>query len=169
MCEYCGCQEVPAIALLTAEHDAVVNLIGEVRAAIEHDHRDTAAEGCRRIQAVLGPHVRVEEEALFPAIRGEFAEQVDVLLGEHCSIDAVLAEASTGTPADPGWPRRLLDALYDLREHILKEQDGVFPASLGILTPDDWDHLDQVRARTPSALDPSGNSATSRESANTSG
>ena len=33
MCEYCGCQAVTAIDDLTREHDVVVNLIGEVRAA----------------------------------------------------------------------------------------------------------------------------------------
>jgi hypothetical protein len=33
MREYCGCQALAAIDLLTREHDTVVNLIGEVRAA----------------------------------------------------------------------------------------------------------------------------------------
>jgi hemerythrin-like domain-containing protein len=145
MCEYCGCQEVPAIAQLTNEHDAVVNLIGEVRAAVERTRLDEAAHGCRRILDILGPHTRVEEEALFPPMRDEFPDQIDALLAEHSSIEAVLAAASTGTPVDPRWPRQLLDSLNHLREHILKEQDGVFPASLAVLAPHDWDRLDEVR------------------------
>jgi hypothetical protein len=36
--------------------------------------------------------------------------------------------------------------LYLLREHILKEQDGVFPAALISLGPDDWERIGQVRA-----------------------
>jgi hypothetical protein len=150
MCEYCGCQEVPAIALLTAEHDAVVDLIGAVRAAVEQGHLDDAAVGCQRMQVVLGPHTRVEEQALFPAMRTEFPAQIDGLLAEHRSIEAVLAEAAAGTPTDPAWPARLLGALRELREHILKEQDGVFPASLAILAAEDWERLDQVRAQRPS-------------------
>jgi hypothetical protein len=149
VCEYCGCQEVPAIALLTAEHDAVVDPISEVRAAVEQRRLDDAADGCQRMQAVLGPHTRVEEQALFPAMRDEFPAQIDGLLAEHRSIEAVLAETAAGTPADPAWPARLLGALHDLREHILKEQDGVFPASLAILTAKDWDRLDEVRAEVP--------------------
>jgi hemerythrin-like domain-containing protein len=147
MCEYCGCQEVPAIALHTAEHDAIVNLIGDVRAALEHDHLGDAAQGCRDILAVLGPHTQVEEQALFPAMRAEFPDQIDVLVAEHRSIESVLTEASTGAPTD--WVRRLPGALHELREHILKEQDGVFPATLAILTPEDWDRLDQVRRTGP--------------------
>ena len=143
MCEYCGCQAVPAIALLTAEHDAIVNLIGQVRAAVEHSRLDDAAEGCRQVLAILGPHTRVEEQALFPAMRAEFPDQIDVLLAEHRSIEAVLTEAATGAPTQ--WPRRLPGVLHELRDHILKEQNGVFPASLAILTPEDWDRLDQVR------------------------
>jgi hypothetical protein len=149
MCEYCGCQEVPAIALLTTEHDAVVGLIGDVRAAVERGRWGDVADGCRRMQAVLGPHTRVEEQALFPAMRDEFPAQIDGLLAEHRSIEAVLAEAAAGRPADPAWPARLLGALHDLREHILKEQDGVFPASIAILAAQDWERLDQVRAQQP--------------------
>jgi hypothetical protein len=31
MCEHCGCQALDAIAVLTAEHEAVVNLLAEHR------------------------------------------------------------------------------------------------------------------------------------------
>src|SRR5262245_31607105 len=139
MCEYCGCQTLPAIALLTAEHDATVNLIGEVRAAVEQTRLAEAADGCRRIRAVLGPPTRLTEEAPSPPIRAEVPDKIHALQAEHRTIEAVLTEASTGTPTDPLWPPRLLGALHELREHILKEQDGVFPASLAVLTPEDWD------------------------------
>lgn len=154
MCEYCGCQEVPAIALLTEEHDAVVNLIGEVRRHVEAQQLDAAVAGCADILRILDPHTRVEEEALFPAMRSEFGDQVGELMAEHRLIEAVLGEATSGAPADPTWPHRLLATLEQLRDHILKEQDGVFPASLAVLSPEDWDHVDQVRAEAPSALTP---------------
>lgn len=152
MCEYCGCQSLAVIDELTREHDTVVNLIGEVRRA--HDGGNTAAMAAvaRRIAAVLGPHTEVEEHGLFPALAGEFPEQVAALEAEHRRIEAVLGEAAAGTPDDPGWPDRLLAALDMLRDHILKEQDGVFPAALIDLSAADWDAVEAVRARVGTLL-----------------
>lgn len=151
MCEYCGCQSLAAIAELTREHETVVNLIGGVRAA--HRDGDTAgmAEGARRIAVVLVPHTTVEEHGLFPAMAGEFPDHIAGLEAEHRRIEAVLDEAVGGVPADPDWPDELLDALALLREHILKEQDGLFPAALASLGPEQWEAVDAVRARVGGA------------------
>ncbi|TNC20488.1 hemerythrin domain-containing protein [Amycolatopsis alkalitolerans] len=144
MCEYCGCQALPQIADLTAEHDRVVALISRVRTSGDAAEM---AELAREIAAVLAPHTAVEEEGLFPALSGEFGEHVEALTAEHRQIEAVLAEAAHGVPGDPAWPGRLLGALHVLREHILTEQDGVFPAALGFLSTGDWAAVDAVRAR----------------------
>jgi hemerythrin-like domain-containing protein len=144
MCEYCGCQEVTAIGDLTREHDQVVNLIGEVRSSGD---RDAMAGLARRIATILGPHTEVEEHGLFPALAADFGDHIAALEAEHRRIEAVLGEAAAGTPDDPTWPRRLMDALAVLREHILKEQDGVFPAALTSLRNEDWEAIDAVRAR----------------------
>jgi hemerythrin-like domain-containing protein len=152
MCEYCGCQAVTAIGDLTREHDLVVDLIGEVRTAhagAEHAH---LAELARRIAAILGPHTEVEEHGLFPALAGDFPDQIAALEADHRRIEAVLAEAATGTPADPAWPRRLLDTVNILRTHILREQDGVFPAALASLDSADWDAIEAIRARVGTPL-----------------
>jgi hemerythrin HHE cation binding domain-containing protein len=127
MCECCGCQAVTAIDDLTREHELVVNLIGEVRAA--HAATDTVrmAELARRITAVLEPHTQVEEQGLFPAPAADFPDHVTALRADHRHIEAVLGEAAHETPTDPTWPGRFITTLDLLREHILKEQDGVFP------------------------------------------
>lgn len=151
MCEYCGCQAVTAIDELIREHDLVVNLIGEVRAAHGSDVA-RMAEIARRIAAVLGPHTEVEEHGLFPALAGDFPEHVVALAGEHRRIEAVLGEAADAVPADPAWPQRLLAMLDLLRDHILKEQDGVFPAALATLGADDWNAVDAVRSRVGTLL-----------------
>lgn len=59
--------------------------------------------------------------------------------------EAVSARARGALPADPGWPGRLAEALDVLREHIFKEQDGVFPAALATLSTADWDAVDAAR------------------------
>jgi hemerythrin-like domain-containing protein len=152
MCEYCGCQAVTAIDDLTREHDLVVNLIGDVRAA--HAGADTArmAELARQITAVLRPHTHVEEHGLFPALAADFPDHVAALQADHRHIEAVLGEAAAGTPADTAWPGRLSTTLDLLREHILKEQDGVFPAALANLDTADWDTVDAIRATVGSLL-----------------
>jgi hypothetical protein len=149
MCEYCGCQAITAIEELTREHDLVVTLIGKARRAGDAAH---LAELARQIGAVLGPHTRVEEEGLFPPLAPDFPDHVAALRADHRRIEAVLGEAATTTPTDPTWPHRLDAALDDLREHILKEQDGVFPAALANLDAGDWAAVDAVRAQAGTPL-----------------
>ncbi|MFI7033115.1 hemerythrin domain-containing protein [Microbispora rosea] len=156
MCEYCGCQAVTAIDELTREHDLVVDLIADARTAHAAGDAETMAVIARRIAEVLGPHTEVEEHGLFPALADEFPEQIAGLEAEHRRVEAVLGEAADTTPADPGWPLRLLDALNLLRAHILKEQDGVFPAALAGLSTEDWEAVEAVRARAGTLLRASG-------------
>ncbi|SDT80160.1 hemerythrin domain-containing protein [Actinoplanes derwentensis] len=152
MCEYCGCQAITAIDDLTREHDLVVNLIGEVRGAHAATDNARMAELACRITAVLEPHTQVEEHGLFPALAADFPDHVTALLADHRHIEAVLGEAAHGTPTDPTWPGLLIATLELLREHILKEQDGVFPAALANLNPDDWDAVDTIRAKVGTVL-----------------
>ena len=127
MCEYCGCQALKAVDLLTREHELVVNLIGRIREGVAAGDIDRVADLARAIGGVLVPHTRVEEDGLFPLMDAEFPDHVAVLRAEHRQVEEVLAEAANGTPSDGLWPQRLTAALYLLREHILKEQDGLFP------------------------------------------
>ncbi|HEX9032155.1 MAG TPA: hemerythrin domain-containing protein [Streptosporangiaceae bacterium] len=157
MCEYCGCQALATIEELTREHDLVLSLMGEVRAA--HAHADPArmAELARQIAAVLAPHTEVEENGLFPALAADFPDHVATLRAEHRQVEAVLSEASAGDPADLAWPARLVAALRILREHIFKEQDGVFPAALTTLTAAEWEAAEAVRSRVGRLLPAHGN------------
>lgn len=152
MCEYCGCQALATIDELTREHDVVIGLISDVRSASAECDVPLMAGLARRIAAVLGPHTQVEEHGLFPALAADFPDHISALEAEHRRIEAVLAEASSGVPADPAWPARLAEVLQTLREHIFKEQDGVFPAALASLQTADWEAAEAVRTRAGSLL-----------------
>ncbi|WP_030549031.1 hemerythrin domain-containing protein [Streptomyces albus] len=166
MCEYCGCQSLTSIDELTREHDLVVAMISEVREARRDGDLPRMAATARRIAGVLGPHTEVEEHGLFPALTADFPDQIAALEDEHRRIEAVLAEAgdpdggdsgagadATGAvPADPSWPQRLEEALAVLRDHILKEQDGVFPAALAMLATEEWEAVEAVRQRVGTRL-----------------
>jgi hemerythrin-like domain-containing protein len=150
VCEYCGCQALETIDELTQEHDEVVRLISHLRPA----HRDGGvvrmAEVAREIAKVLGPHTEVEEHGLFPALAGDFPDQIAALEAEHRRIEAVLAEANGAFLTDPTWADRLMEAMAVLRDHILKEQDGVFPAALANLGTEDWEAVEAARAKAGS-------------------
>lgn len=152
MCEYCGCQEIDAIAELTREHDAAVDLIAEVRQAYAAADTPSMAGLARQLTVLLTPHTEVEEHGLFPAMVDQFPDEIGALEAEHRRIEAVLGEAASGVPTDLSWPRRLIDALAVLREHILKEQDGVFPAALTSLGAAEWEAVEAVRVRAGSTL-----------------
>lgn len=152
MCEYCGCQDLPAIEELTYEHDRVVGLISEVRAVHAAGDVNELARLARQIAAILGPHTQVEEGGLFPPLADEFPEKVAALEAEHRQISHVFDEAADEVPADPAWPDRLLETARVLREHILAEQNGVFPAALSHLNTADWDAIDRIRERVGTAV-----------------
>ncbi|WP_327318803.1 hemerythrin domain-containing protein [Streptomyces sp. NBC_01235] len=153
MCEYCGCQSLASIDELTREHDEVVRLISHLRPARQDGDVARMARTAREITIVLGPHTQVEEHGLFPAMAVDFPEQIAALEAEHRRIEAVLAEAADGaTPSDPTWPDRLIEAMALLRDHILKEQDGVFPAALANLGTEEWEAVERVRAQAGGAL-----------------
>lgn len=156
MCEYCGCQALAPIDELTREHELVLSLISQVGSARAGGDLLRMAGLAQRIAAVLGPHTLVEEQGLFPALASEFPDQIAVLEAEHRCIDAVLAEAAAGPPEDATWPDRLAGTLAVLRGHILKEQDGVFPAALASLRTDDWEVVEAARARAGSLLPAAG-------------
>ncbi|MGW7529285.1 hemerythrin domain-containing protein [Streptomyces sp. NPDC054783] len=147
MCEYCGCQAVESIGRLTKEHETVVNLISRIHDAHRNGEVTRMAELAREIAAVLGPHTEVEEHGLFPAVAADFPDKIAALEAEHRHIEAVLAEADGPFLTDPTWPERLVETLHLLRDHILKEQDGVFPADLAMLDTEQWEAVEAVRAR----------------------
>jgi hemerythrin-like domain-containing protein len=151
VCEYCGCQQIGTIAELIREHNAVVTLVGQIRISTQGQRRQDVVTSCQQIVAILAPHTVVEEEGLFPELAAEFPDHIEVLRSEHREIENILGEAADGFPDDPTWPDRLKGVLFLLREHILKEQDGVFPAALAALDTDQWERIEAVRAQVAAA------------------
>jgi hemerythrin-like domain-containing protein len=144
MCEYCGCQSVPAIAELTAEHDQIREVARDLDAVARQDDLPVAAEVAGQLLNLLAPHTAVEEQGLFPAMAGEFDDHVASLADDHRRIEQVLGDVAAGDPAE-GWSLRVRAVVSELFDHILREQDGLFPASLSVLSPEQWDRLDEVR------------------------
>jgi hemerythrin-like domain-containing protein len=135
---------VPAIAELTAEHDQIREVARDLDAVAQRHDLPVAVELAGRLLTLLAPHTTVEEQGLFPAMAAEFGEHVASLQGDHRRIEQALGDLAAGDPAD-GWPLQVRALVSELFDHILREQDGLFPAALSVLTPQQWDRLAELR------------------------
>jgi hemerythrin-like domain-containing protein len=88
--------------------------------------------------AELESHWRGEENGLFRVMQDQelFAEHIRPLVQEHGELAALLSSVDLANPADQ---ERIREAVDELHEHIAKEEDGLFPASLVELGGAEWD------------------------------
>lgn len=138
MCFYCGCREVPLIREFIGEHEVVTDLAAELGVALRAGDAVTAGALLAPFAELLEAHWRGEEDGLFQAMHADavYAGYIDALVAEHAQLRDLLAEANVRRADDR---ERLLAALDELRRHIAKEEDGLFPASLTALSGEQWD------------------------------
>jgi hypothetical protein len=129
---------MPLIRDFIAEHDEVVNLLdGAVRAIVADD---PAGAGSRVLEArvSLQRHWAGEENGIFrvmAAREDEYADYVAPLKQEHRALDLLLGRLDVRVRRDQ---QALRTALMELKEHISREEDGLFPASLTALDGAEW-------------------------------
>lgn len=138
MCHYCGCRHIPLIRDYIAEHERVTDLAGDAVRAIDAGDLEKARRCLAQMAAELDSHWRGEENGLFRVMarEEEYADYIAPLVSEHRELAELLASVDV---ADPGDQKRIRAAVTELGEHISKEEDGLFPASLIALTGRDWD------------------------------
>ena len=131
----------------------MVTLTGSATSALHEGGLRAARPFVQQLVDLLDVHTAVEEEGLFPALAREFGAHVHRLVEDHRAVDQVLQEVLARPGPAPvrgedtserGLSRRLVDGFYRLREHILAEQDGAFPAALACLSPEQWSVVDEV-------------------------
>ncbi|MFD2007125.1 hemerythrin domain-containing protein [Streptomyces narbonensis] len=137
MCHYCGCREIPLIKEFIAEHEAITDLAGDAVRALDAGDREGARTLVERMAVLLLAHWSGEERGLFAVMREneEYTAYVDALAAEHRELAAFLARLDLGSDAQRAEFVRAVDELHD---HIAKEEDGLFPASLTELTGEQW-------------------------------
>jgi hemerythrin-like domain-containing protein len=139
MCQYCGCRAMPLIRDYIAEHDHVLDLGDRALRALDRGDHGAAVPLLAEARRVLDRHWQGEENGLFTVMAAredEYAAYVAPLVEEHRELAALLARVDVSSEADR---RELVAAFADLAEHISKEEDGLFPASLTALDGEDWD------------------------------
>jgi hemerythrin-like domain-containing protein len=138
MCHYCGCRQVSLIRDYIAEHERVTDLGGDAMRAIDAGDLDQAQRYVREMAVLLAAHWQGEENGIFRVMQREveYAAYIAPLVDEHRELARLLATVDLGDVADQ---QRIRVALTELDEHISKEEDGLFPASLTALSSSDWD------------------------------
>ena len=138
MCHYCGCRHIPLIRDYIAEHERVLDLGSR---ALEEAGRGALTEAqatVAEMRTELQSHWQGEEEGVFALMRSDelYREHIDPLVEEHRELDALLARLDM-TVADDRV--RLRDEMHELRIHISKEEDGIFPVTLVEFSGPEWD------------------------------
>lgn len=148
MCQYCGCREIGPIGTLMDEHVEIQNLCGDTRRHVERGDLASAVRTVRALDRLLRVHNAVEESSLYPAMTHfeEYADQAGVLYDEHDDVDIVIADALSRAddPASVDW-KVVLDSFEVLYEHIIREDNGLFPAAAIALDTDDWERAERAR------------------------
>ncbi len=141
MCTYCGCESIEVIGRFMAEHTAIINAAGELRRALERGAEEAAVHAAAdTLAGLLHPHTSAEEVGLFSVMRREeqFTEHIADLCSEHTELDERLAAVRAGDHAAyPAFE-------HLLRQHIDREDNGLFPAAAIALDGPDWAEVEQT-------------------------
>lgn len=140
MCHYCGCRNISPIRDYIAEHERVTNLGGDAVRAIDAGDLEKAIRCVQEMAVLLAAHWQGEENGIFRVMQREeeFAGYIAPLIEEHRELAELLATVDVGDSTDQ---QRIRLAVTELEEHISKEEDGLFPASLIALSGRDWDEV----------------------------
>ena len=142
MCSYCGCRSIGVIGRFSTEHDDLINVAGLLRRAVAAGRADEVAELVDDVSGLLTPHTDAEEAGLFTVLRRDedFTDHIENLCLEHVDLDDLLARIRAGE-------HDLVERFdTELRSHIAREENGLFPASLTTLSGDEWSEVDDLTA-----------------------
>jgi iron-sulfur cluster repair protein YtfE (RIC family) len=121
-----------------AEHEHVTDLGGDAVRALDVGDVEKARGCIEEMAVLLAAHWQGEENGIFRVMQREpeFADYIAPLVEEHRELADLLATVDVGDAIDQ---RRFRLAVTELHEHISKEEDGLFPASLTAMSGRDWD------------------------------
>ena len=129
---------MPLLRDYIAEHERAINFGGEAVRAIDRGDLARAGHLLAEMATELAAHWLGEETGLFRVMAREemYAEHNTPLVREHRELAELLATVDISSTDGQ---QAIREAVSDLYEHISKEEDGLFPASLTALDGDEWD------------------------------
>ncbi|QIM21795.1 hemerythrin domain-containing protein [Phycicoccus sp. HDW14] len=135
MCSYCGCEAITVVGRFMAEHVEIINACGDLRRAALGADAGAVERTAAVLAGLLDPHTRAEEAGLFALLArdDEFAGHVGSLCAEHVTLDERLSRIRAGHLDEvPAFERAL-------RDHVDREENGLFPAAAIAFAGPEWD------------------------------
>ena len=128
MCDYCGCRSDVTIAVLSAEHERLVELATEVTRSLDAGNMTSAQRAFSALAALLSTHTGREEDGLFAELlgAGELIGAIRARCAEHDELGAAIDDGFSPGSIEPTRARRALALLAD---HIWREETDLFPAA----------------------------------------
>ena len=138
MCHYCGCRQIPLIRDYIAEHEHVLDLGERALEEMGRGALDDAQATVDQMRAELRSHWQGEEDGVFALMRGDelYRQHIDPLIAEHRELDELLR---TMDVREEHQLAVLQEQVAELRVHISKEEDGIFPVTLVEFSGPEWD------------------------------
>jgi iron-sulfur cluster repair protein YtfE (RIC family) len=130
---------MPLIRDYVAEHERASDLGDHAIRSVEQGDLGAAEQFIEAMARELERHWKGEENGIFRVMAAreeQYADYVAPLIVEHRELAELLAAVDVSDPADQ---QRLRVAFEQLTEHISKEEDGLFPASVVTMGGADWD------------------------------
>jgi iron-sulfur cluster repair protein YtfE (RIC family) len=130
---------MPLIRDYVAEHEEALDCADEMMRAMDRGESGEVSRLLEEIQARLRPHWQGEEHGIFQMMAAreqQYADYVRPLILEHRELAELLRTVDARTAEGE---HALRVAFDELRDHIRREEDGLFPASLTALAGTDWD------------------------------
>ena len=119
-----------ALALLRADHRKIKKLLAKGESTTERAKK-TRAELYGELKELLTVHERIEEEVLYPALKGHPKARELALEGyeEHHVVDLVLEELDATPVSSEKWAARFKVTKENVEHHIEEEEGTMFPAT----------------------------------------
>jgi iron-sulfur cluster repair protein YtfE (RIC family) len=130
---------MPLIRDFIAEHEQALDCADDILRALDRRDWPAVTRLLQQMQDELRPHWQGEENGIFEVMAAreqQYADYVRPLIAEHRELAQLLASVDVST-AEGEHAVRV--AFEELRGHMRREEDGLFPASLTALAGDDWD------------------------------
>ncbi|MEO5706292.1 MAG: hemerythrin domain-containing protein [Alteraurantiacibacter sp.] len=116
-----------AIALLKADHRAVEELFEKFEKARSADRKQALAS---QICTELVIHTMIEEELLYPALKGKIDEDMlDEAYVEHDGAKLMISQIMAGTPDDEFYEAKVTVLSEEIKHHVQEEEmpkEGMF-------------------------------------------
>lgn len=125
------------VQLIEHDHRSLERLFGRMEHSLARGDEQGAAATLRQVVRALSIHAAIEEQFLYPALRGAKSDETILYaVEEHHAVKLTLAELEATPAVDPRFATKARLLMRHVREHVKEEERDLLPAIERTLDPD---------------------------------